>query len=42
LPKLRNVSGEEVVKILCNKFGFQVTGRKGSHVRLSKMNDNRR
>jgi len=37
LPKLRNVSGEEVVKILCNKFGFQVTGRKGSHVRLSKM-----
>ena len=37
MPKLRNVSGEEVVKILCNKFGFQVTGRKGSHARLSKM-----
>ncbi len=36
MPKLRNVSGEEVVRILCNKFGFQITGRKGSHVRLSK------
>jgi len=37
LPKLRKVSGKEVVKILCNNFGFQITGRKGSHVRLSKM-----
>jgi len=37
LPKLRKVSGEEVVKILCNKFGFQITGGKGSHVRLSKI-----
>jgi len=37
LPRLRNVSGEETVKILCNKFGFQITGRSGSHVRLSKM-----
>jgi len=37
VPKLRKVSGEEVVKILCNKFGFQITGRKGSLVRLSKM-----
>ncbi len=37
MPKLRKVSGEEVVKILCNKFGFQITGRKGSHVRLSKI-----
>ena len=37
MPKLRNVSGEEVVKILCNKFGFQITGRKVSHVRLSKI-----
>jgi len=37
LPKLRNVSGEEVVKILCNKFSFQITGRRGSHVRLSKI-----
>ena len=37
MPRLRKVSGEEVVKILCNKFGFQITGRRGSHVRLAKM-----
>ena len=37
MPRLRSVSGEDVVKILCNKFGFQITGRKGSKVRLSKM-----
>jgi len=37
LPKLRKVSGEDVVKILCNKFDFQITGRRGGHVRLSKM-----
>ncbi len=37
MPKLRNVSGEEAVKILCNKFGFQISGQSGSHVRLSKM-----
>ncbi|ADC69593.1 YcfA family protein [Methanocaldococcus sp. FS406-22] len=40
MPKYRNVSGEEVVKILCNKFGFKITGRKGSHVRLSKETPN--
>lgn len=37
MPKLRNVSGEETVKILCNKFGFQISGQSGSHVRISKM-----
>lgn len=36
LPKSKPVSGEKVVKILCNKFGFSISGRKGSHVRLSK------
>ncbi|BAP62484.1 hypothetical protein MMOS7_03980 [Methanococcus maripaludis OS7] len=36
MPKFRDVSGKDVLKILCNKFGFEVTGRKGSHVRLSK------
>jgi predicted RNA binding protein YcfA (HicA-like mRNA interferase family) len=36
LPELRKVSGETVVKILCNKFGFEISGRSGSHVRLSK------
>ena len=36
LPKYKPISGEKAIKILCNKFGFTVTGRKGSHVRLSK------
>jgi len=25
-----------VIKILCNRFGFAVSGQSGSHVRLSK------
>ena len=37
MPGLRNVSDEETVKILCNKFGFQISGKSGSHVRLSKI-----
>jgi len=37
LPRLRNISGEEAVKILCNKFGFHISGQSGSHVRLSKI-----
>ena len=37
MPKLRKVSGEKVVKILCNKMGFSISGRSGSHVRLSKL-----
>jgi len=32
LPKLKKVSG-----IDCNKFGFKIRGRSGSHVRLSKI-----
>ena len=36
MPRLRKVSGKDCVKILCNKFNFQISGRKGSHVRLSK------
>ena len=36
MPNLRNISGKDCVKILCNKFGFEISGRKGSHVRLSK------
>ncbi len=36
MPKLRKVSGKTAVKILCNKFGFEISGRSGSHVRLSK------
>ncbi|MFH0862849.1 MAG: type II toxin-antitoxin system HicA family toxin [Candidatus Altiarchaeota archaeon] len=36
MPSLRKVSGHETVKILCNRFGFSISGRSGSHVRLSK------
>ncbi len=36
MPKLRKVSGHRAIKILCNKFGFKISGRSGSHVRLSK------
>lgn len=36
MPKLRAVSGEVVIKVLCNRFGFSISGRSGSHVRLSK------
>ena len=36
MPKLRKISGEKVVKILCNKMSFKISGRSGSHVRLSK------
>ena len=37
MPPLRKISGEKVVKILCNKLGFSISGKTGSHVRLSKM-----
>lgn len=37
MPELRKVSGKTVVKILCNRLGFTISGRSGSHVRLSKM-----
>ena len=37
MPKLRKVSGKTAVKILCNKFGFEIRGKSGSHVRLSKV-----
>ena len=37
MPRLRKVSGKNVVKVLCNKFDFEISGRSGSHVRLSKM-----
>ena len=39
MPHHRPVSGEETIKILCNHFGFSVSGQSGSHVRLSKMTD---
>ncbi len=37
MPRLRKVSGDKAVRILCNKLGFKISGKTGSHVRLSKM-----
>ena len=37
MPKLRKISGKKVIGILCNKMGFEISGRSGSHVRLSKI-----
>jgi predicted RNA binding protein YcfA (HicA-like mRNA interferase family) len=37
LPHHKPVSGDLTIKILCNKFGFSVSGQTGSHVRLSKI-----
>ena len=35
MPRLPVLSGKEVIKILV-KNGFQIVGRKGSHIRLKK------
>ena len=37
MPHHKPVSGDLTIKILCNRFGFIISGRKGSHVRLSKI-----
>jgi len=36
MPKLRVLSGREVVKIL-SKFGFEVVSQRGSHVKLRRV-----
>ncbi len=36
MPSLRKVSGEKLLKILCNKFGFHVLRQRGSHVSIAK------
>ena len=36
MPKLKNLSGKEVVKIFLF-FGFKVASQKGSHVKLSRI-----
>lgn len=35
-PQLRKVSGQDCLKILCNKFGFKVVRQRGSHVLIKK------
>ncbi len=39
MPKLKNLSGKDIVKILEN-FGFLVTGQKGSHIKVKRIIDN--
>jgi len=36
MPALRKISGKECLKILCNKFGFQIVRQRGSHVVIKK------
>ena len=36
MSKLKKISGKECVKILCNKFGFEIIRQKGSHIILQK------
>ena len=36
MPHLRKVSGEKLLKILCNKFGFSILRQRGSHVSIAK------
>jgi len=36
MPKLRVLSGREVIKIL-SKFGFEVVSQRGSHVKLRRV-----
>ena len=36
MSTLKKISGRDCVKILCNKFGFEVVRQKGSHIILKK------
>lgn len=38
MPKLKQLSGEDVVNIL-QSFGFQVQSQKGSHIKLRRLVD---
>lgn len=40
VSELKKISGKECVKILCNKFGFQIVRQKGSHIILKKETQN--
>ncbi|MDE1862856.1 MAG: type II toxin-antitoxin system HicA family toxin [Thaumarchaeota archaeon] len=35
MRKLSPIHGKDLVRILCNKFGFQAIRQKGSHVTLT-------
>jgi len=36
LPCLRPIHGKDLIKILCNNFGFVAVRQKGSHVTLER------
>ena len=36
MPKLKKISGKECVKILCNKFEFNLARQSGGHIILRK------
>jgi predicted RNA binding protein YcfA (HicA-like mRNA interferase family) len=36
MSRLRPVEGKELIRILCNKFGFVKVRQKGSHVTLQR------
>lgn len=36
MRKLKKISGQDCIKILCKEFGFIIKRRKGSHVILRK------
>jgi len=42
MSRLPRLPGEEVVKVLVSKFGFQASRQKGGHVVLVKYSDGRR
>lgn len=35
MKRLLPIQGKELIKILCNKFGFQAIRQKGSHVTIT-------
>ena len=36
MAELRKVSGQKLLKILCNKFGFSTLRQRGSHISIAK------
>lgn len=36
MPRLRPIPGKELIKTLCNNFGFVKVRQKGSHVTLER------
>ena len=39
MPKLNNLGGEDVIRIL-SKFGFEITSQRGSHAKLRRVLSN--